>query len=198
MARWRRRGDGWENIAFKRVPTGWLYQAPNPWIFFHPRYYLLSDSERAELIALLENGRWRLLLLAAPIMAGAVPLGLWLIPMLWNSVLLVALLLSILAGALVNGCLWWVLRPVLAHASRTTERITMGERLRAWAAVVPIGELIVLAILLVALFACSAYLLASGSPHIDGLIATPFLGLMAAYSIALLAAKRNIPSGPWS
>jgi hypothetical protein len=199
MARWRRRGDGWENIAFKRVPAGWLYPAPNPWIFFRPRYYLVSDSERAELIAGLENAKWRFILLAAPIVAGAVPFGLWLVPMLWNSVLLVMLLLSILAGALVNGCLWWILRPLLVHASPTTERIAMGDLLRAWAAVVPVGELIIFAILLIALFACAAYAtLTSSRWGMDELIAIPLLGLMAAYSIALLAAKRRMSAGPWS
>jgi hypothetical protein len=197
MARWRWRRDGRDNIAFKRVPTGWLYQAPSPWI--RPRYYLVSDSERAELIARLENVKWRLLLPVAAMIAGGVPLAHWLIPMLWNSVLLAIFLLSIVAGSLINVYLLWVLRPVLAHASRTTDRITLGEQLRAWAAVVSVAELVVFAILLIALFACAAYAtLASGNWNVDGLIATPLLGLMAAYSVMLIAAKRKMPAGPWS
>jgi hypothetical protein len=84
------------------------------------------------------------------------------------------------------------------HRRRPNE-LLMGDLLRAWAAVVPVGELIIFAILLIALFACAAYAtLTSSRWGMDELIAIPLLGLMAAYSIALLAAKRRMSAGPWS
>jgi hypothetical protein len=131
-------------------------------------------------------------------------LGFWLAPMLWNSLLLTTLLISIvgaiIAGLLFNGYLWWTLRPLLVDVPRTTERIPWGEQLRAWAGVVPpIRELIFFAILLAILFALSAYLtLASGRWDIDGLIGTLLIGLMVAYCLVLLNAKRKTTAGPWS
>ena len=199
MARWWWQEEGWENIFFKRVPTGWVFQAPSPWLFGRRRHYLVSASERAEFIARFEDIGWRPIVAAAVIVLIAPGLGLWLVPTLWNSVLLTILLISMVSGSLINGYLWWTMRPLLVGVPATTERITWGEQLRAWAAVVPIQELTFFAILLAILFALSAYLtLTSGRLDIDSLIGTPLLGLMVAYCVALLNAKRKTTAGPWS
>jgi len=140
----------------------------------------------------------------APLILGRRQLGFWLAPMLWNSVVLTILLSSIvgaiIAGALFNGYRWWTLRPLLVDVPRTTERITWAELLRPWAGVVPpIRELIFSAILLAILFALAAYLtLASGRWDIDELIGTLLIGLMVAYCLVLLNAKRKTTAGPWS
>jgi hypothetical protein len=217
MARWWRRGDGWKILFSKRVPAGWVFQMASPWLLGRPRYYLVSDSKRAEFVARYEKLVWRhmaafmavvLILAAAGMAVGLIlgwrRLGFWLVPMLWNSVVLTALLISIVSaiivGALFNGYLWWTLRPLLVDVPRTTERITWGEQLRAWAGVVPpIRELIFFAILLAILFALAAYLtLASGRWDIDGLIGTLLIGLMVAYCLVLLNATRKTTAGPWS
>jgi hypothetical protein len=233
MARRWRRGDGGELLFVKRVPAGWVFQMASPWLLGRPRYYLVSDSKRAEFVARYRKLMWRhmaafmaaamavgLILAAAGMAVGLIlgrrqlgfvglilgwrQLGFWLVPMLWNSVLLTTLLISIvgaiIVGALFNGYLWWTLRPLLVDVPRTTERITWGEQLRAWAGVVPpIRELIFSAILLAILFALAAYLtLASGRWDIDGLIGTLLIGLMVAYCLVLLNAKRKTTAGPWS
>jgi hypothetical protein len=212
MARWWRRGDGGEILFVKRVPAGWVFQAPSPWLFGRWRYYLVSDSKRAEFVARYEKLMWRhmavlmamSMAVGAPLILGRRQFGFWLAPMLWNSVLLTILLISIvgaiIVGALFKGYLWWTLRPLLVDVPRTTERITRGEQLRAWAGVVPpVRELIFFAILLAILFALSAYLtFASARWDIDGLIGTLLIGLMVAYCLVLLNTKRKTTAGPWS
>jgi hypothetical protein len=202
MARWWWHGEGWENIFFKRVPTGWVFQALSPWPFGRRRDYLVSETQRAEIIAFLDHVTWRHIiaaLLFATIVSGLMALALWLTPASWGARLLPILLVCIVADCLVRTYFWLALRPLLAGGSRTTERITFTERLRALAAVVPVGPLILFAILLAIVFAFSAYLtLASSRWDIDGLIATPLLGLMLAYCVALLNAKHKTPAGPGS
>ena len=212
MTPWWRRGDGWKNLFVKRVPAGWVFQMASPWLFGRCRYYLVSDSKRAEFVARYEKLMWRhmaafmavSMAVGAPLILGRRQLGFWLAPMLWNSVVLTILLSSIvgaiIAGALFNGYRWWTLRPLLVDVPRTTERITWAELLRPWAGVVPpIRELIFSAILLAILFALAAYLtLASGRWDIDELIGTLLIGLMVAYCLVLLNAKRKTTAGPWS
>src|SRR6266446_2046631 len=212
MARWWRRGDGGELLFVKRVPAGWVFQMASPWLLGRPRYYLVSDSKRAEFVARYEKLMWRHMAafmavgmaVGAPLILGRRQLGFWLVPMLWNSAVLTTLLISIvgaiIVGALFNGYLWWTLRPLLVDVPRTTERVTWGEQLRPWAGVVPpIRELIFSAILLAILFALAAYLtLASGRWDIDELIGTLLIGLMVAYCLVLLNAKRKTTAGPWS
>ena len=49
--------------SFKPTAGGYVFQAPSPWIFARPRYYVVSEAQKAQLLAGL--GRWRLLLIAA-------------------------------------------------------------------------------------------------------------------------------------
>jgi hypothetical protein len=203
MARWWWNGEGWENIFFKRVPTGWVFQAPSPWLFGRGRYYLASETQRAEIIAFFDHMSWRriiaALLLATVVCGLMAPLALWLIPRLWNSVLLTMLPISIVGGSLINAYFWWTLRPLLAGVPQTTERITFTERLRALAAVVPVGQLILFAILLAVLSVVWALAaLTSSSWQIDDLIGAIGVGLMIVYCCAMLKAKHNTTAGPWS
>jgi hypothetical protein len=199
MARWWWNGEGWESLFFKRVPAGWIFQAPSPWPFGRRRHYLVSDSKRAEFVAEYERLNWRRV--GPALILGGIPLalGFWLVPMLWNSILLPTILISIVAGSLINAYFWWTLRPLLAGVPQTTERITFAERLRALAAVVPVGQLILFAILLAVLFVFSVLsALTSGSWQIDDLISAIGLGLMIVYFCAMLKAKHNMPAAPWS
>ena len=49
--------------SFKPTSGGYVFQAPSPWIFARPRYYLVSETQKAQLLAGL--ARWRLLLIVA-------------------------------------------------------------------------------------------------------------------------------------
>src|SRR5262249_32316298 len=135
----------------------------------------------------------------ATIVSGLMALALWLTPASWGARLPSILLVCIVADGLVRTYFWLALRPLLAGASRTTERITFTERFRAVAAVVPVGQLILFAILLAVLFVVSTLAsFTSGSWQIDDLISTIGLGLMTVYCCAMLKAKRNMTAGPWS
>ena len=199
MARWWWRGDGWENLFFKRVPTGWVFQTSGLWLFGRRRYYLVSDSKMAEFIARYEKLYWRHVAMGVAFILAGMTFGFfWLVPMR-SSVLPAILLVSIVTVLLMNACIWWTLRPLLVGLPPTTERIAWDEQLRAWAAVVPRQELIICTILLAVLFALAAYsTLASSGWDIDGLIAAPLLGIAVVYCVALLNAKRKITAGPWS
>jgi hypothetical protein len=198
MARWWD-ANGWEDIFFKRVPTGWVFRAPGPLIFGPRRHYLVSDSQRADIIALFSNITWSGLA-AATVLAAVIGGVLWLGPTLWNSFLLTLLLVSIVSDCLIGGYFWLTLRPLLAGARQTTsERITFGERLRANAAFLSNRKLIAFTMFLTVLFVFAAYLaLASGSWKVDDLVMTLGLGLMALYCFAMLNAKRKMSAGPWS
>src|SRR4051794_32683037 len=47
--------------SFKSTAEGHVFQAPSPWMFARPSYYLVNGTQKAQLLACL--GRWRLLLL---------------------------------------------------------------------------------------------------------------------------------------
>src|SRR4051812_40646874 len=47
--------------SFRPTQGGHVFQAPSPWMFARPGYYLVNDAQRAQLLACL--ARWRLLLL---------------------------------------------------------------------------------------------------------------------------------------
>src|SRR5258707_6806991 len=58
MPRWYESAN---EASFKLTSGGHVFQAPSPWMLARPRYYLVSDAQKAELLAGL--GRWRLLLM---------------------------------------------------------------------------------------------------------------------------------------
>jgi hypothetical protein len=41
--------DRMHELAFKRVPEGWIFRAPNPWIFGPGRHYLIDEAQKSEL-----------------------------------------------------------------------------------------------------------------------------------------------------
>src|SRR6187401_2091504 len=69
MAKWY---EAVNHASFRPVDGGYVFQSPNPWIFGWPRYYLVSEAQKAELLPY--QGRWRLLLLLT-VLAEAVILG---------------------------------------------------------------------------------------------------------------------------
>ena len=42
-----------EIIWFKQVPKGYVFRAPNPWIFGRARYFLVDEAQKAQLLATL-------------------------------------------------------------------------------------------------------------------------------------------------
>ena len=48
-SRWWFPFDGMEEMSFKRVPEGWVYRVPNPWLLGRSRYYLVSEKQKSEI-----------------------------------------------------------------------------------------------------------------------------------------------------
>jgi hypothetical protein len=134
--------------SFKLAPEGHVFQAPSPWMLARPRYYLVNDAQKAELLAGL--GRWRLLLMIALVAEGALALSITLSVILWPGTFgplllpfhqqLGASLFALLLGTLMillmvplfavpQVYLARALRPILANAPRSEQRITLGEQL---------------------------------------------------------------------
>jgi hypothetical protein len=134
--------------SFKLASGGHVFQAPNPWVFARPRYYLVSDAQKTELLARL--GRWRLLLMIVMVvellLAGSITLPMILWPAtfgrlfapiflqlgfgLFILILCLAMLLLLMPLLAVPQIyLVRALRSVLADAPRTDERITVAEQL---------------------------------------------------------------------
>lgn len=144
MSRWYEAAN---EVSFRPVADGYVFQSPNPWIFARPCYYLVNEAQKKEIVALL--GRWRLLLITIMLfvfvlfgsfisfvmlfpstfirMAGpALQLGTAAFSVLLSMLLmlLIAPLIAVPQIYLNRG-----LRAPLAYAPRTSERITMAEQL---------------------------------------------------------------------
>jgi hypothetical protein len=145
MPRWYESAN---EASFKLTAGGHVFQAPSPWMFARPRYYLVSDAQKAELLAGL--GRWRLLLMTVTaielllIFSITLPMILWptafgrlFAPIflqlgfgLFILVLSLAMILLLMPlFAVPQIYLARLLRSVLADAPRTDERITIAEQL---------------------------------------------------------------------
>ena len=134
--------------SFKPTSDGYVFQAPSPWAFARPRYYLVNEAQKAQLLAGL--GRWRLTLLIASLLNMSLILALMLLiqvrpgtfvhllPASFRAfgtigiaVLIFALLILLMAPLIVVAQLGLarLLRVTLAGAPLTDERITVSEQL---------------------------------------------------------------------
>jgi hypothetical protein len=151
--------------SFKLASGGHVFQAPSPWMFARPRYYLVNDAQKAQLLAGL--GRWRLLLMIATMIELLLVLSITLPIILWPSTfahlfapmhhqLGTSLFAAVLAAMMILPIvslfavpqiyLAGVLRPVLADAPRSDERITVAEQLPKIAASVS-GKVLVVGLI---------------------------------------------------
>ncbi len=62
-----------EAVSFKPVPGGFIYRAPNPWIFGRADHYVVNEAQKAEILGLTVPRRP--LLRLAVIVAGCVLWG---------------------------------------------------------------------------------------------------------------------------
>jgi hypothetical protein len=141
MPRWY---EGANEASFKSVEGGYVFQSPSPWIFAPPSYYLVNEAKKAEI--LVPMGRWRLLLLSLPAIIVSIMLVPILLPETFGQLLLPAF--RLLGTGLFSLLLFVVmillmapliavpqiylarsLRPLLADAPRTEQRIKVAEQL---------------------------------------------------------------------
>jgi hypothetical protein len=176
MPRWYERAN---EASFKPVKGGYVFQAPSPWIIARPSYYLVNDAKKAEIFTRL--GRWRLLLLLPvpvicflmlPVILLPSTFGRLLLPVylqlgtgLFSSLLFIVLMLLMAPFiAMPQIYLARALRPLLADAPLTDERIKLGEQLPKIAGAVSTR------LLVVGLISGFGMMLAGGLPVLDAFL----------------------------
>jgi hypothetical protein len=212
MPRWY---EGANEASFKLVEGGYVFQSPSPWIFARPSYYLVNEAKKAEI--LVPMGRWRLLLLSLP----AIMFSIMLLPILSPetfghlllpafrllgtglfSLLLFAVMTLLMAPLIAMPQIYLArsLRPLLADAPRTEQRIKVAEQLPKIAASVS-GKLLAIGLVSALGMIVSAGLLLLDA-FLEGRLAgstlftSPFLAvagvLLTAYFIYLIRLKAKM------
>lgn len=193
-SRWWFPFDGMEEMSFKRVPEGWVYRAPNPWLLGRSRYYLVSEKQKSE-IAGHHRRMWLFLLLGIAVIA-AVGAPLTLAGFDEQQVVLslaTAALLGLIVGFVANAWLCRTIRPIIADLPPTTQRITQSEVLNTQIAVFSRGYLLFFGSLSLLLFALIALqpLLTSAGWDARSLCGAMLFGAGTIYWFALYIAKRR-------
>jgi hypothetical protein len=145
-----------ESVLFKPVAGGYVFQAPNPWVFGRMSRYLVNDAQKAALLAIIMPRRpiLRIALITAVIVAWAGAAGAIVWALSNHDQPAFADVAAIFALVLAPIYLVWVVAlqrnlrrmwPILADAPRTEERITSGELRRAMADAMSLKKLLLLA-----------------------------------------------------
>ena len=193
-SRWWFPFDGMEEMSFKRVPEGWVYRAPNPWLLGRSRYYLVSEKQKSD-IAGHHRRMWLFLLLGVAVIA-AVGAPLTFVGFDEQQVVLslaTAALLGLIVGFVANAWLCRTIRPIIADLTPTTQRITQSEVLNTQIAVFSRGYLLFFGSLSLLLFALIALqpLLTSAGWDARSLCGAMLFGAGTIYWFALYIAKRR-------
>jgi hypothetical protein len=183
-----------EEMSFKRVPEGWVYRVPNPWLLGRSRYYLVSEKQKSE-IAGHHRRMWLFLLLGITVIT-AVGAPLTLAGFDEQQVVLslaTAALLGLIVGFAANAWLCRTIRPIIANLTPTTQRITQSEVLNTQIAVFSRGYLLFFGSLSLLLFALIALqpLLTSAGWDARSLCGAMLFGAGTIYWFALYIAKRR-------
>jgi hypothetical protein len=183
-----------EEMSFKRVPEGWVYRVPNPWLLGRSRYYLVSEKQKSE-IAGHHRRMWLFLLLGITVIT-AVGAPLTLAGFDEQQVVLslaTAALLGLIVGFVANAWLCRTIRPIIADLTPTTQRITQSEVLNTQIAVFSRGYLLFFGSLSLLLFALIALqpLLTSAGWDARSLCGAMLFGAGTIYWFALYIAKRR-------
>jgi len=135
-----------ESALFKRVAGGHIFQAPNPWLFGRSSRYLVNDTQKAQLLAIITPRRptlWVVVLAAGiGLWAAVASVIVWAFgsghdqPTAYDMVAMTLLIFVPLILALMMALRRNLRRmqPVLAGLPRTDERISHSERQQAMAA----------------------------------------------------------------
>jgi NADH:ubiquinone oxidoreductase subunit K len=127
-----------EAVLFKEVGGGYVFQAPNPWVFGPRSRYLVTAAQKAELLAIITPRRpiLKIVLITAGILLWAVAAStiVWAVsshddPTAGDAIAMFVLIVVPIFLALVVALQRNLrrMRCILAAAPRTEERITSGE-----------------------------------------------------------------------
>jgi hypothetical protein len=130
---------GIEGQYFKPVPEGWLFGAPKPWFVFGRRpTYLVTEAQKAALVARVRMSRYIRLLLGIPLVA-ATPLVMQPIrglPVVDNVMLVLGLYL-----VAVHALEYFLIKPLLVGLPLATERMTVADMYRQQSTAMSVGVL---------------------------------------------------------
>ena len=132
MARhWWNPFDGMEELTFRPVEGGFLYRAPNPWLFGRYRHYFVNAEQKATLAS---AHRTMMLQLFWSIVIGAAacaPIAGVFLPSQSSAQQLaylgVAALVGLAIGLTLNALLLHKIRPIIATLTPSSERITQRQ-----------------------------------------------------------------------
>ena len=120
--------DGMEELTFRPVEGGYLYAAPNPWLFGRKRHYFVNAEQKARLASahrtMMQQTFWTII-----IGAGACgPIAGVFLPSHSNAQQLaylgVAALIGLAIGLTLNVLLLHRIKPIIATLTPSSERIT--------------------------------------------------------------------------
>jgi hypothetical protein len=130
--------DHREAIMFKKMPDGYVFRAPNPWVLGRTRFYLVNEAEKTKLLAIITARSHAVFWVAFVGLIGASTAALAYFsghtnPTTRDFVTMLALLpVWLYAAALVSGRpTARRLQPLLAGLPRTDQRITAADTRRA-------------------------------------------------------------------
>ena len=132
MARhWWNPFDGMEELTFRPVEGGFLYRAPNPWLFGRYRHYVVNAEQKATLAS---AHRTMMLQLFWSIVIGAGasgPIAGVFLPSQSSAQQLaylgIAALVGLAIGLTLNALLLHKIRPIIATLTPSSERITQRQ-----------------------------------------------------------------------
>src|SRR5215471_3077849 len=125
--------DRMEELSFKPVPEGWIFQPPKPWPFSPGRHYLINEVQKSELSVHLRQMRRALERASIIIIAVSVAIVVPLAPVLNEHPVMsfAGLVVGTLAAVFVVGHLavthmYRAAQPLIAGLQPTTQRSTQG------------------------------------------------------------------------
>ncbi len=134
-----------EAVLFKRVAGGYIFQQPNPWLFGRSSRYIVDEAQKAAILAIIMPRRpvLRIAVITAAILlwTAAVATAVWAFgsghdsPTAGDFVAIFGLIVVPIVGALIFALQRNLrrMRPILAGAPPTDEKITRGELRHAMA-----------------------------------------------------------------
>jgi hypothetical protein len=191
---------GIDEMSFKRTPDGWVFQSPGILApFGYGSHYLVSDSQKEAIAARLRRmWVWTFVLIAiaagtAPIIVDNFPLA---APQSATGKILVYGGVFIVLTLAVVFWQIWAIRPLLAGAQPTTERIGFAERMHTQVAAAKTWYVVTIevAMLLLCVSAAVSMLMAASWLEFFGwFLSLCFFGALLVYytMIVVLKLRRN-------
>jgi hypothetical protein len=131
--------DNREAIMFKQVPDGYVFRAPNPFVFGRARFYLVNEAQKAQLLAVITARNtamyfWLVVLVLIAAGTGALAYGTGHDDPTVSDVVIMMALIPLWLYAAVLVSLYPTARklePLLAGLQRTDQSITSADLRKA-------------------------------------------------------------------